>query len=531
MRTKNVAMWAALLALPVAAGAFIRQSKQAADGARLFAQVLQRIEDNAVDSLTRSAIYEKAARGLVKNLQDPYADLYSPEELASFQRNTLRNDYAGLGMQIQQQDDQIVVQQVFPNTPAAGGGLLPGDHIIMVDTSSVIGWRTAQVSERLIGKPGTQVDVTVRRVGVPQPIKGRFTRAIIRVPAVPYTLVLDGGVGYIPLQAFNNSASEDISKALLGLRSRGVRSYVIDLRGNGGGALDQALDISNLFLKTGQEISSVRHRGRQPEVYHANRPAPVVDSMPVVVLVDGLSASASEIVAGSLQDHDRALVVGTTSFGKGLVQTLFPLEGGWAVKLTTGKWYTPSGRSIQSEHERLEDDRFVEYAPDSAAAKADSARKRPVFKSDAGRTILGGGGITPDLVVTTDTASAAERELGRAVAPTLQAWLTTIAAFGVDMKPTLKPDFTITAEMREEFFSRLTKAKVGITRAQLDAAQPSVDRLLELELTRWAFGDSTRLRRSIRYDQQLAAALTLLKQGPTQRQLLAMAGTKEKPGQ
>ena len=531
MRTKNVAMWAALLALPVAAGAFIRQSQQAADGARLFSQVLQRIEDNAVDSLTRSAIYEKAARGLVKNLQDPYADLYSPEELASFQRNTLRNDYAGLGMQIEQQDDQIVVRQVFPNTPAAGGGLMPGDHIIMIDTSSTIGWRTQQVSERLIGKPGTQVDVTVRRVGVPQPIKGRFTRAVIRVPAVPYTLVLDGGVGYIPLQAFNNSASEDIAKALVSLRSRGVRSYVIDLRGNGGGALDQALDISNLFLRPGQEISSVRHRGRQPEVYHANRPAPVIDSMPVVVLVDGASASASEIVAGSLQDHDRALVVGTTSFGKGLVQTLFPLDGGWAVKLTTGKWYTPSGRSIQSEHERLDDDRFVEYSGDSLAKGADSATRRPVFKSDAGRTIYGGGGITPDLIVTPDSADAAERELGRAVAPTIQAWITTLNAYSVEKKPELKTDFTVTQAMRDEFFNRLMRAKVGITRAQFDAAQAAVDRMLEREMTRWAFGDSTWLRRSIRYDQQLAAALGLLKQGPTQRQLLALAASREKPGQ
>ena len=527
MRTRNVAIWTALVALPVAAGAFIRQGQQTADGARLFAQVLQRIEDNSVDSLSRSAIYEKAARGLVKGLQDPYADLYSAEELASFQRNTLRNDYGGLGMQIEQQDDQIVVRQVFPNTPAAAGGLQPGDHIVMVDTSSVIGWRTARVSERLIGKPGTAVDVAVRRVGVPQLIKGRFTRAIIRVPAIPYSLVLDGNVGYIPLQAFNNSAAEDVAKALVGLRQRGVRSYIIDLRGNGGGALDQALDIGNLFLKAGQEIASVRHRGREPEVYTANRPAPLIDSVPVVVLVDGATASASEIVAGSLQDHDRALVVGTTSFGKGLVQTLFPLDGGWAVKLTTGKWYTPSGRSIQAEHDRLDDDRFVEYASDSAA-KGDSARKRPVFKSDAGRTILGGGGITPDLVISSDTGNAAERELGKAVAPTIQVWLTTLASFAVEMKPQLKPDFTLTPQMRDEFFDRVIKAKVGITRAQFDAAQPVVDRILELELTRWAFGDSTKLRHSIRYDQQLTSALRLLKEGPTQRQLLAMAGAKDK---
>ena len=526
MRMRSVTIGAALLALPVAAGAFIRQNQPAPDGARLFAQVLQRIEASSVDSLSRSDIYEKAARGLVRNLRDPYADLYSPEELASFQRNTLRNDYGGLGMQIEQQDDEVVIRQVFPNTPAAGGGLQPGDHIVMVDTTSVVGWRTDQVSRVLIGKAGTSVDVAVRRVGVPELIRGRFTRAIIRVPAVPFTLVLEGNVGYVPLQAFNTSAAEDVSKALASLRNRGVRSFVIDLRGNGGGALDQALEISNLFLRSGQEIASVRHRGREAEVYNANRPTPIVDSMPIVVMVDGATASASEIVAGSLQDHDRALVVGTTSYGKGLVQTLFNIDGGWAVKLTTGKWYTPSGRSIQAEHERLDDDRFVEYASDSAARER-VVREQPEFKSDAGRTILGGGGITPDLVIPPDTGNGADRELGRAVAPTLQAWLTTIAAFGVDMKPTLKPDFSVTPAIRDEFFSRVIKAKVGITRAQFDAAQPAIDRLLERELTRWAYGDSTWLRRSIRYDQPLTTALDLLRPSPTQRQLLAAAGTRK----
>jgi carboxyl-terminal processing protease len=525
MKIRKVAMWTALLALPLVGGAFIKQGQSAADGARLFAQILQRIEDNAVDSLSRSALYEKAARGLVKNLQDPYADLYSPEELASFQRNTLRNDYAGLGMQIRQQDDQVVIEQVFPNTPAAAGGLLPGDHIVMIDSLSTIGWRTSQVSEKLIGKPGTAVELTVRRPGVAEPIRGKFVRANIRVPAVPYTLVLDRTVGYIPLQAFNNSASDDMSRALLALRSKGVTSYIIDLRGNGGGALDQALDIGNLFLRAGQEIASVRHRGRPPEVYTANRPAPLVDSAAVVVLVDGATASASEIVAGSLQDHDRALVVGTTSYGKGLVQTLFQLDGGWAVKLTTGKWYTPSGRSIQAEHDRLEDERFVEYADSAQGAKS---RKRPEFRSDAGRIILGGGGITPDLVIEPDTTNAAERELGRAVAPTLPAWFATIAAYAQDMKPTLRPDFIVTPAMRDEFFSRLIKAKVNVTRAQFDAAQPAIDRMLELELTKWAFGDSAKLRRSIPSDPQLSSALTLLKRAASQRQLLAMAEAEVK---
>ena len=528
MRLRSLAIGGALLVLPLAAGAFLRQGGQNADGARLFSQVLQRIEDNAVDSLSRDAIYEKAARGLIKNLKDPYAELYSPEEIASFQRNTLRNNYGGLGMQIEPQEDQIVVARVFPNSPAEAGGVQPGDHIMQVDSVSVVGLRLDQVSGRLIGTPGTKVDVVFQRAGVTQPIRGRFTRAIIRVPAVPYSLVLDNGVGYIPLQSFNDSAAEDVARALMDLKRRGARSFVIDLRGNGGGSLDQALDISDLFLRPGQEIVVVRHRGKTPEVATATRTS-VVDSMPIVVMVDGGSASASEIVAGALQDHDRGLVVGTTSFGKGLVQTLFPMEGGWYIKLTTGKWYTPSGRSIQAEHDRLGDERFVEFAQDSA--RGDTVKVRPVFKSDAGRKILGGGGITPDVVITPDSASPAERELARAVAPAGQAWYNTLYNYALESKTSLPRDFKVTQAMRDEFFSRLVKAKVPITRAQFDAAQETVDRNLEHRFTTLAFGDSTAFRRGIPQDPQMTAALDLLRRGPTQRQLLALAASEVKKSQ
>ena len=251
--------------------------------------------------------------------------------------------------------------------------------------------------------------------------------------------------------------------------------------------------------------------------------------MPIVVMVDGGSASASEIVAGALQDHDRGLVVGTTSFGKGLVQTLFPMEGGWYIKLTTGKWYTPSGRSIQSEHDRLGDDRFVEYTRDQVAG--DTVKNRPVFKSDAGRKILGGGGITPDVVVTQDTATAAERELAQAVAPAGRVWYNTLYDFALESRSSLSRDFTVTPAMRNEFFNRLIKAKVPITRAQFDAAQTVIDRNLEERFAILAFGDSTAFRRGIPQDPQMRTALDLLHRGTTQRQLLALAMQEAKKSQ
>ncbi len=513
------------LALPLVGGAFLLQSP--VDGARLFSQVLQRIEESAVDSLARAAVYERAARGLLKNLNDPYADLYSPQELASFQRNTLRNNYGGVGMQIESQEGAITVTRVFPNTPGERGGILTGDRIMFVDSAAVTGLRLDQVSQKLLGTPGTEVLVTFRRPGVPEPIKQTFKRAIIKVPAVPYSLMLDGGVGYIPLQSFNESASGDVERSLAALKGRGAKAFIVDVRRNGGGSLEQALEISNLFFKPGQELASVRHRGRTPEVYKATRNS-VVDSMPVVVLVDGLSASASEIVAGSLQDHDRALVVGTTSFGKGLVQTLFPLDGGWAMKITTGKWYTPSGRSIQADHDRLGDERFVEYADEEPSDTAQ--RKRPLFKSDAGRTILGGGGVTPDVTVTPDTLSGPERDLLRTIGAQYGLWYLAAYNTALENKPKVKPDFAVQPEWREGFWAKVQAAKINVTRAQFDAGIGLVDRELEKWTATVAFGDSTVFRRQSRYDRQLITALDYLRRGPTQRQLLALAESQPTKG-
>jgi carboxyl-terminal processing protease len=513
----------AVIGLPLAAGAFFQQGRPAGDGARLFSQVLQRIEENAVDSLARAAIFERAARGLVKQLNDPYADLYSPEELASFQRNTLRNNYGGVGMQIESQEGAIIVARVFPNTPGERGGVLAGDRILRVDSVPVTGFRLEQVSQKLLGTPGTEVEVTFLRAGVSQPIRTMFKRAVIRVPAVPYALMLEGGIGYIPLQSFNESAAQDVERSLIALKGQGAKGYVLDVRGNGGGSLEQALEIGNLFFKPGQELAAVRHRGRTPEIYRATRTS-VVDSMPVVVLVDGFSASASEIVAGSLQDHDRALVIGTTSFGKGLVQTLFPLDGGWAMKITTGKWYTPSGRSIQADHDRLGDERFVEYADDEAADTA--KRKRPEFRSDAGRVILGGGGVTPDVITQPDTLPAPERDLARAFGPQLSQWYVALYNTSLENKGNVKYDFTVQPAWREAFWNKLQAAKVNVTRSQFEAGIGSVDRSLEQWTARLAFGDSAAFRRSVRYDRQLNTALDYLKRGPTQRQLLALASTE-----
>jgi carboxyl-terminal processing protease len=293
------------------------------------------------------------------------------------------------------------------------------------------------------------------------------------------------------------------------------------VRQNPGGSLDQSLEIGNLFLTPGVEIASVRHRGKTPEIYKANRQS-IIDSSSVVVLIDQYSASASEIVAGALQDQDRALVVGQASFGKGLVQTLFPLEGGWAIKLTTGKWYTPSGRSIQGEHKQLADGRFVEYAPDSA--ESDSARRaRPQYKSASGRVVLGGGGVTPDVLVKPDTLTTPEQDFVRATATKQAVIYNTIYQYVRELRTSVKSDFKVDQAWRDEIYQRLTKADVKVDRKLYDGAEPYITRYIEQRLATIAFGDSAAFRRSILEDRQLLTAIEYIKKARSQRDMLALA--------
>jgi carboxyl-terminal processing protease len=521
-RSRRTALAAAAL-LPLLAGGFILQERSTRDGARLFDQVMMLVADRFVDTVGTGALYEKAARGLVEELKDPYTELLSPKDLQEFSRATNGN-YGGVGMLIEDLEGHITVSKVFPNTPAEEAGIQEGDRIIQIDTVSTRGWKLNKVSETLIGRPGTRVNVRFGRTGVGEPIQVRFTRAIIHVPAVPYAIMLDGNIGYIPLQRFSETAADEIESAVQRLTKEGARGIVLDLRGNGGGILDESIAVSNLFLPAGKEVASVRGRGTRPQVYVTEN-KPVVPTTPVIVLTDGGSASASEIVAGALQDHDRALIVGTTSFGKGLVQTLYPLDGGYALKMTTAKWFTPSGRSIQKER-KLVDGQFVEVQPDSL--ETDSVKKeRPTFKSASGRTVYGGGAITPDVIVAEDTITTVEQEFVKSIAPKLQLVYTTLTGYAMELKPSVSRDFQVTAAWRDELYRRLDAAGVKVDRKQYDAAQGYVDNLLEQRVSRIAFGDSTSKRRTIDDDAPLRKAMQLLDKTQNQRDLFALAAREQ----
>jgi len=494
-----------LLLVPIMAGGFVFQQHETQQGARLLDQVLNIVSSRFVDTVDAATLYEKAARGLVHELNDPYSVLLSPKELSSFNAQT-NGRYAGIGMEIAETQGFISVQRVFPHTPAEQAGVQEGDRINFIDTTNIRGWTVSQTSDALKGNPGSKVLVKFSRPGVNELIPITFTRAVVNIPAVPYAIMLDGKIGYIPLLQFNESAKDEIESSVAKLTHDGAKGIIIDLRGNPGGILDQSLSVSNLFLKKGQQISSIRARNGENQTFLASDD-PVAPKIPLVLLTDGRSASASEIVAGALQDHDRALILGTTSFGKGLVQSVFPLDGGYALKMTTAKWYTPSGRSIQKERKLLPSGEFVEVMPDS-------------LETDS---VYGGGAITPDIIVRPDTLTTAEQKVFNIFAPKTADVRATLMDYSLELKKSVKPNFTVEPSWREEFYRRLQTKGVTIDHAQYEQAGPEIDRLLGNTVARLAFGDSTAKRRSVSEDNQLARAIEVLKQSQSQQDLFAIA--------
>lgn len=509
----------AVVLVPLLAGGFLLQSR-AHDGSVLLDQVLSLVSDRFVDTLPPGAMYEKAARGLVRELNDPYTELLSPKELKLFSQRT-GGRYGGLGMQIEPRDQQIVVSRVFPHTPAERNGVRDGDRIIQVDTSSTRGWSTQQASDVLTGTPGTKVRVKFSRPGVAQPIEMVFTRAIIHVPAVPFAIAF-GSVGYVPLQSFNENAASELEEAVRSLVSRGAKGVIIDVRGNPGGILEQSLSVSNLFLRPGLEIASVRSRNGETQSYMA-RGQPALPTTPLIVLADERAASASEIVAGALQDHDRAVIVGQTTFGKGLVQSVFNLDGGYALKLTTAKWYTPSGRSIQRER-KFVDGRFVEDTTRDSLETNASKKERPAFKSDAGRVVYGGGGITPDVIVPDDTLSTPEQALLKALSPKAQEFATALQDYALELSRQVQPTFQPEPAWRDELFRRIQARGVKVDPQLWQGGSRWIDRQMTHFVSRFAFGDSTAARRDLATDAPLRRAIDMMNRaGPTQKDLFTLA--------
>jgi carboxyl-terminal processing protease len=340
------------------------------------------------DKMTKASIL-----GMLRQL-DPHSGYFDRKEWESFQ-NDQRSRYFGIGSTIAQRNDKVYIMSPFDGTPAHRGGIRYGDQIIGINGESTEGWNSRQVSDKLIGPEGTPVVVKVSRPGVSQPIELKFVREAVPLPSVSNFYLGSNGVGYINFdRGFNTTSFDEIRTALREMQGQGMTSLVFDLRGNRGGLVDQAQKIANLFLYRGQKILTMRGRPGvfPPREGYANNSEPA--EYPLVVLVNRGSASASEILAGALQDHDRAIIVGENSFGKGLVQNIFPLSDGSGLTLTTGHYYTPSGRLIQRDYSGRS---FYDYYLKRGDKEAVVTREEK--RTDSGRTVYGGGGIDPDVAV------------------------------------------------------------------------------------------------------------------------------------
>jgi carboxyl-terminal processing protease len=334
---------------------------------------------------------------------DPYCMFLDEEEFRDFQVTT-EGEFGGLGIQITVRDGVLTVVSPVEGTPAYDLGIQSGDRIVGIEGESTHGITVDEAIKKLRGEPGTKVNITVRREGLDELLEYTVTRDIIKIDSVPYAFMMDDDVGYVRIARFSRTSADELSARLDELEALGMRGLVIDLRSNPGGLLTQAVDVSDIFLDTGELIVSTRGRMQgQDQSFHARTPARFDRDFPIVVLVNGGSASASEILAGAIQDWDRGVVFGTASFGKGSVQTLMrlrPLTKECAMKITTAKWYIASGRAIEKPERWL--DELAEGGEEGDEAEAEEA-KRPEYRTAGGRLVYGGGGVTPDIVVEAGT--------------------------------------------------------------------------------------------------------------------------------
>jgi carboxyl-terminal processing protease len=364
---------------------------QLRDSLKSFTNVYALVEQNYAEPINGdradAAIYDGAIPGMLQVL-DPHSHFYDPKAYVRL-REEQRGHYYGVGMVIQEQNSKVFVVTPYEDTPSFRAGIHPGDVISAVDGKSTDGWTSDQVAKALKGPKGTHVQVTTIRVGQAKPLVFDLVRDEIPHPSIDLKYEIRPGIGYIHLTQFQETTGEEMTEAISGFNN--LKGLVLDLRGNPGGLLSQAVDVCDHLLVKGQAIVSQRGRAYPDQNYTATH-GNSGKTFPIVVLVNRDTASAAEIVSGALQDHDRALIVGETTFGKGLVQTVYNLAENSGLALTTYHYYTPSGRLIQRNYEGVS---LYDYYNHAGALPADSSN-REVKLTDSGRTVYGGGGITPD---------------------------------------------------------------------------------------------------------------------------------------
>ncbi len=490
---------------------------------RLLAEAIAKVRTQYVDDLETEEITESAIRGMLRSL-DPYSVYLDPDDFTNLRIGTSGN-YEGLGIQISIRDGFLTVIAPFEGTPADRAGIIAGDRIVEIDTESTESMTLDDAVHLMRGSRGTKVMLKVARGRDHRLIDIEVTRDVIELKSVPYAFRDPSGVGYVRVSSFSENTGRDLRRAIDSLRREDVSGLILDLRGNPGGLLDQAVEVAECFVESGQVIVETRGRNRRDQRQYSSRSRHVYDDLQLVVMIDRGSASASEIVAGAIQDWDLGLVVGNTSFGKASVQTVLSLSDGSAMKLTTAKYYTPSGRSIQRD-ERREDARVTASVDGSGHER--HIDERDSFYTSMGREIYGGGGITPDL----DMEPTEYPDLVYDIART--GMLREFVAEMLERQPEWHPsDDIVAAEV--ERLEQLIEQNDELTpsAAELDLAMPHLRRGLRREASRRSESDLAAWRIALEGDRQYQETLKLFDEAGTLEQMFKLADGRQQtdPGQ
>ena len=499
-------------------------SAQTMDGTRasdappevdVLASAVNAISRMHMDSFSDSTLWEAAIDGMIDALDDPYAELFTPQEAEAWEEDTTGN-YSGIGLQITLLNDEITVTAVFRGFPASEHGISVGDVIVGVDQYDASEWGTDMAADSIRGPVGTDVEVRIKRAGYEAPIPYVITREEVHVPAVTWG-VLDSNIGYVIMDRVARNAAREMNEALVELGK--TDGLIIDLRRNPGGFLDESLMLADLFLTPGSTLASTVQRvpggsADEPETDSYGDRWPVqVPELPIVILVDEFTASGAEILAGALQDYDRAVVLGQRTFGKGVVQTVMPLPYGRRLRFTTGSWLTPLGRSLQRARDR------------QGAPLPEVLDSLPRVQTAQGRALIDGGGVFPDLEIQDDTLTLLERDFIRETNEAQFPLGLRIAEFGFDIaaarraedaRPTVRPDEFdgFITKLRDEGLESdlLDDEEIRsylLWRSELAAAQRANDIAAEADV---------RTRR----DPVLTEAIRLLQTTSTQQELFSV---------
>jgi carboxyl-terminal processing protease len=471
---------------------------------RDFTRVLDVVQANYAQPVdVDKAVYQGAIPGMLRML-DPHSNFFDARQFALL-REDQRGKYYGVGMVVAPRENHTVVMAPYVGAPAYNAGIRPGDVIVKVDEKSTDGLTTSDVADMLKGAKGTIVKITVTREGYADPLSFTVTRDEIPRHSVDIAFMLKPGVGYIRLSGFNETTDREIAEALKKLNAASLDGLILDMRGNPGGLLNEAVAVSDMFLDRNQLIVSHHGRASAERKYMTVRGNQGV-TVPLVILVNGNSASATEIVSGAVQDHDRGIIVGETTFGKGLVQTVTPLSENTGLALTTARYYTPSGRLIQRDYKSISlyEYHYERKVPDHPTE---------VKLTDSGRQVTGGGGITPDVTVAAPKLTKFEETLIRGdVFFPYEAGVGGFTRFYLGTRPTVTKEFTVDDTVMRDFREYLAKKNVHYTEPEISENLDWIKRKIKQEVFMSVFGQQEGFKVDLEADPQVQKAVDSIPQ-------------------